>query len=274
MKAEHAESNARGAEACKRRALPSTTGWDRGPFASAAPGRPRAGNPAARSARRTIRPGGRISRWSRPERPKPGEVASASGSVNWSTAHSGLPCPLGGTPWVSDRIQTGVCRRRRVSGLRPHNAIEPGNIRTTNAPLSRILSMTADHHGRGTTPFVIAWEATVNDALGAKTSVANISSAEGTATTRPCPRRPRGQRRPGSAASDTGPLLSPDARPKIWRRSGRWKTRRTTRRRGTADDQLSRPRRPVYPRARFRPSSSAGAWLLNSGDSQEIPASP
>ena len=139
---------------------------------------------------------------------------------------------------------------------------------------SPVPLMTADHHGRGTTPFVIAWEATVHDALGAKTSVANISSAEGTATTRPCPRRPRGQRRPGSAASDTGPLLSPDARPKIWRRSGRWKTRRTTRRRGTADDQLSRPRRPVYPRARFRPSSPAGAWSLNSGDSPEIPASP
>ena len=148
------------------------------------------------------------------------------------------------------------------------------STRTTSAPLSRIPLMTADHHGRGTTPFVIAWEATVHDALGAKTSVANISSAEGTATTRPCPRRPRGQRRPGSAASDTGPLLSPDARPKIWRRSGRRTTRRTTRHRGTAHGQLIRPRRPVYPRARFRPSSPAGAWSLNSGDSPEIPASP
>ena len=78
--------------------LPSTTGWGRGPFASAAPGRPRVGNPAARSARLTIRPGGRISRWSRPERPKPGEAASAYGSVNWSTTHSGLPCPSGGYP--------------------------------------------------------------------------------------------------------------------------------------------------------------------------------
>ena len=91
-----------------------------------------------------------ISRWSRPERPKPGEAASASGSVNWSTAQSGIPCPSGGSPWVSDRIQTGVCRRRRVTGLPPHDAIEPGNIRTTSAPLSPTPLMTADHHGRPT----------------------------------------------------------------------------------------------------------------------------
>ena len=53
------------------------------------------------------------------------------------------------TQWVSDRIQTGVCRRRRVSGLPPHDAIEPGNIRTTNAPLSSISTMTACHHRQG-----------------------------------------------------------------------------------------------------------------------------
>ena len=80
---------------------------------------------------------------------------------------------------LRQRIQTGVCRRRRVTGLRPHNAIEPGNIRTTNAPLSLILSMTADHHRQRATPFVLASKTAVQDALGAKTSIANFRSAEG-----------------------------------------------------------------------------------------------
>ena len=42
----------------------------------------------------------------------------------------------------------------------------------------------------------------------------------------------------------------------------------------TADSQLSRPHRPVYPSARFRPPAPVGAWSLNSSDSPEIPASP
>ena len=46
-------------------------------------------------------------------------------------------------------MQTGVCRRHRVSGLWPHDAVELGNIRTTSAPLSSIPLMTADHHGQG-----------------------------------------------------------------------------------------------------------------------------
>ena len=149
--------------------------------------------------------------------------------------------------------------RRRLPGVSEPDAIEVRNIRSTSAPLSLTLSMTADHHGQRATPFVLASKTTILDALGAKTSIIIFRSAEGTATTRPCPRRSRGKRRPGSAASATGPTTSsPGARPRIWRRSGRWNTRCTTRHRGTADSQLSRPHRPVYPSARFRPPAPVG----------------
>ena len=60
-----------------------------------------------------------------------------------------------GTVWVSDRMQTGVYRRRQLPGLQERHAVQLGNIRSTSAPLSSIHTMTADHHGQRASAFAI-----------------------------------------------------------------------------------------------------------------------
>ena len=94
----------------------------------------------------------------------------------------------------------------------------------------------------GAAAFVDASDTTTDCALGATTWITDSRSAEEAATTRPCPRRPQVPTPTGSAASATEPVSSPGARPRTWRRSGRWKTRCTKRCRSAADTHRSRSR--------------------------------
>ena len=51
---------------------------------------------------------------------------------------------------VSDKIRTRVYRRRSLPGLDESEAMKVRTIGTTSAPLSRLPSMTVDHHRRHT----------------------------------------------------------------------------------------------------------------------------
>ena len=96
-----------------------------------------------------------------------------------------------GTAWVTDRMQTRVCRRRPLPGLEEHDAMNVRSTRTTGAPLSRIALMTVDHHGQGVPVFVTALDMTVDHALDAKPSVSASHLQRGPAyrhSSRPRPR--------------------------------------------------------------------------------------
>ena len=70
-----------------------------------------------------------------------------------------------GSAWVSDRMQTPVCRRRPLPGLEEHDAMNVRSTRTTSAPLSRIALTTADHHWRRARAFAIASKMRVDSTL-------------------------------------------------------------------------------------------------------------
>ena len=57
-----------------------------------------------------------------------------------------------GTVWVSDKTQTRVYPRRSLPGLVESETMKVSTVGTTSAPLSRLPSMTVDHHRQGAEP--------------------------------------------------------------------------------------------------------------------------
>ena len=177
--------------------------------------------------------------------------------MNWSTAHSGLPCPSGGTPWVSDRIQTAVCRRRRVSGLPPprrHRTRKHSNDKRT------LVTHTLDD-GRssqaGAPAFAIALKTRVDSTLR-RGPQSTFYAAGGCGYSSGFPRVRRLRRRVRRrgfllrAGSRSRPPSSPTARPRIWRRSGPCREPCWISHWSAAIGGSDMPYREFHPRARFR----------------------
>ena len=205
--------------------------------------------------------------------PDPPAGRTGSDGLKFRMATSGIRAGAllcrSGTAWVSDRIQTRVYRRRPLSGLEEHDAKSQEHPNDKRSLVTHTLDDGRSSWAKGDAPRP-RFE---NGCLGRARREdldrqfplgrgGGYDASMPAASPRPAPTRFGRQR------------SSPHTRPRIWRRFGRWKTQRTTRHRGTADDQLSRTRRPLYPRAQFRPPTPAGAWSLNSGDSPEIPTFP
>ena len=149
-------------------------------------------------------------------RTRPRDVQRSDG-LKFRMATSGIRAGAllcrSGTAWVSDRIQTRVYRRRPLSGLEEHDAKNQEHSNDKRTLVTHTLDDGRSSQARSRRPSSPPRNPPSTDALGAKTSVANISSAEGTATTRPCPR---------PAPTRFGPPAIPDhcCRPTLGRRFG------------------------------------------------------